>query len=44
MFLNPFIKNTDKYNDVYAIWLSHKVLETIFIYNFIVTIKRQMNR
>ena len=44
MFLNPFIKNTDKYNDVYAIWLLHKIMETIFIYNFIVAIKRKTNK
>lgn len=44
MFLNPFIKNTDKYNDIYAIWLTHKILETIFIYNFIIAIKRRTNR
>ena len=44
MFLNPFIKNTDKYNDIYAIWLTHKILEMVFLYNFIIAIKRRANR
>ncbi len=41
IFLNPFTKSTDKFNDVYALWLLHKILETIFIYNFIIAIKRR---
>ena len=44
MFMNPFIKNTDKYDNVYALWMFHKLLESIFIYQFIVAVRRRTNR
>lgn len=44
MFMNPFIKNTEKYNEFYALWMLHKLLESIFIYQFIVAVRRRLNR
>ena len=44
MFMNPFIKNTDKYDAFYALWMFHKLLESIFIYQFIIAVRRRTNR
>ena len=44
-FLNPFNKKvSDKYEDVYGIWMLHKLLMTVFIYHFVIAIKRKTRR
>jgi len=45
MFINPFLKNIDeKYKGFYTLWLIHKILSIIFIYHFIVAVKRKTKK
>lgn len=44
-FLNPFSKSVqEKYKDIYSVWMIHKLLMTVFIYHFVVAIKRKTKR
>lgn len=44
-FINPFSKTAlSTYENVYGWWMIHKLLMTIFIYHFIVAIKRKTKR
>lgn len=44
-FLNPFMKTVEsQYKGHYAVWMIHKILMTIFIYHFVVAVKRKTKR
>lgn len=46
VFINPFLTNlsTETYKNHYALWLLHKILETIFLYHFVIAVKQKTRR